>query len=92
MANSFWIVLVIAAVATAQVALADYPMCDPPRRPDYGGYSPHMANYTVGSRITFHCDKGYKLHGASWTECKWDKASYWVNPPPVCTCKLRDFF
>ena len=65
--------LVIAAVPTAEVALANYPVCDPLHRPDYGDYSPYMANYSIGSRITFHCDKGYKhmeLHGqsANWTK------------------------
>lgn len=91
MANTFWILLVI-AVASTEVALAVYPPCDPPRRPVYGGYSPHKTNYSIGSRIYFHCDKGYTLHGATWTDCKWDKQPYWVNPPPVCTCKLRDLF
>ena len=91
MAHCFWIFLII-AVATTEVALAEYPPCNPPRRPVHGGYSPHKTNYSIGSRINFHCDKGYMLHGATWTDCKWDKQPYWVNSPPVCTYKLKDLF
>jgi len=78
--------LAVIVVATTQVAFAIYPskLCVPPHRIDYGGYTPYRPQYSVGSKIQFHCDKGYKLHGPSWTVCKWDKRSYWAHPPPVC--------
>ena len=91
MANSFWILLVIAVATTElEVALAVNKTCAPPRHPGYGGYSPYKTNYSIGSRINFHCDKGYTLRGVSWTECKLDKMPYWIDPSPICTSNLRD--
>ena len=78
--------LAVIVVATTQVAFATYysKACDPPHRIDYGGYTPYSSQYSVGSKIKFHCDKGYKLYGASWTVCKWDKRAYWAHPLPIC--------
>lgn len=101
MANYLLALALIVVVATTQVAFATYPskLCDPPRRIDYGGYSPYRPQYSVGSKIQFHCDKGYELYGSSWTVCKWDKRSYWAHPPPICKrrftttikCFIRDY-
>ncbi len=85
MANSL-LALAVIVVATTQVAFATYHSkgCDPPHRIDYGGYTPYKPQYSIGSKIKFHCDKGYKIYGASWTVCKWDKRSYWAHPLPIC--------
>ena len=81
------------AIATIQVALATYyiPPCDPPHRPDYGGYTPYKNKYPVGSRIKFFCNDGYRRHGPSWSVCNYKKKSYWAYPPPDCKRKLLDF-
>ena len=88
MASSLLTALLI-AIATAQVALAIYyPSCDPPHRPDNGGYNPSSNKYTVDSKINFFCNTGYKLHGASSTICKHiAKKSFWAHKSPVCKRK-----
>lgn len=87
MASSLLTALLI-ALATAQVALAQYkPKCDPPRHPDNGGYNPVNDKYAVDSRINFYCAPGYRLRGASWTTCKHDifeRKSKWAQKSPVC--------
>lgn len=90
MASSLPTILLI-AVVTFQVALATYayyPPCDPPHSPSYGGYGPIKSKYPVGSKIKYYCNDGYRQHGASWTVCRYNKRSYWANPPPVCKRKL----
>ena len=90
MASSLLTALLI-AIATTQVALAiSYPSCDPPHRPDNGGYTPYSDKYLIGTKIKFFCNKGYKLHGTSWTICKHIKKSFWLHKSPVCKRKLQD--
>lgn len=90
MASSLLSALLI-ALATAQVALAIYfPSCDPPHRPDNGGYNSSSNKYTAGSRINFFCNAGYRLHGVSSTICKHvHKKSFWAHKTPVCKCELH---
>ena len=79
--------VLLIAVATLQVAFATYyyPPCDPPHRPNYGGYDPYgRSKYPIGSKIKFYCNDGYSLHGSSYTVCKYNKRSSWSHPHPVC--------
>ena len=91
MASSLPTVLLI-AFATAQVAFAtyaNYPPCDPPHSPDYGGYGPIKTKYHVGSKIKYYCNDGYRRHGALWNVCRYNnKKSYWAYQTPVCKRKL----
>lgn len=68
--------------------------CSEPQAPLYGGYSPKQYFYYVGSTISFHCDDGYEMDGASWTVCIYDAKvgkGAWIHSPPICTRKFNTY-
>ena len=94
MASSTLLATLLIAVATIQITLATYySTCDPPRHPDYGGYSPYNNKYYVGSKIKFYCKPGYRQYGPSSSTCKeYNKRVYWTHQPPVCKRKCQNNF
>ncbi|CAH1255409.1 CSMD3 [Branchiostoma lanceolatum] len=58
--------------------------CNPtPMAPINGTLSPDGANYYQGDVITFTCNQGYELVGASIVMCQSDQT--WTRPFPRCT-------
>ncbi|XP_019640486.1 PREDICTED: CUB and sushi domain-containing protein 1-like [Branchiostoma belcheri] len=55
----------------------------PPVAPTNGALSPEVANYYQDGVITFSCNPGYDLNGASNVTCQADQT--WSHPSPTCT-------
>ncbi|KAI8501685.1 hypothetical protein Bbelb_209560 [Branchiostoma belcheri] len=57
--------------------------CPAQTAPANGALSPEVANYYQDDVITFTCNQGYELNGASNVTCKNDTT--WSHPVPTCT-------
>ncbi|XP_066291226.1 fibrillin-1-like isoform X2 [Branchiostoma lanceolatum] len=62
------------------ISAAQCPTLTPPGN---GTLSPIKANYSYNDEVTFSCNQGYKLDGASSARCQADRT--WSNPVPTCT-------
>ncbi|CAH1273057.1 PKD1L3 [Branchiostoma lanceolatum] len=51
--------------------------------PGNGTMSPIGANYSYNDEVTFTCNQGYRLEGASSVRCQADRT--WSDPVPRCT-------
>ena len=64
------------------------PKCDPPKRPEYGGYDGSYDNYYgIGYKVTYYCDDGYDLYGPKYSTCSYSTGNnygYWDNDTPYC--------
>ena len=62
--------------------------CDPPKRPQYGGYDGSYDDYyEIGHRVTYYCDDGYDLYGPKYSTCSYstsDNRGYWDDDTPYC--------
>ena len=83
--------LLVVAVTVAVASATFYRQCNPPTQPIYGGYSGGDGySYPVGKRISYYCNRGYSLHGRSFSVCVYsyrDNRAYWFYPTPVCKRK-----
>ncbi|XP_066271848.1 P-selectin-like [Branchiostoma lanceolatum] len=59
--------------------------CTTPVAPINGALSPSEPNYYQDDVITFTCDQGYELNGASNVTCQADQT--WSHPVPTCRRK-----
>ena len=62
--------------------------CSRPEPPD-NGYMDSVEDLSFGSNVDFHCDRGYKLVGASRLKCRHD--GHWNGSAPICRVVSCDF-
>lgn len=61
--------------------------CEDPGVPQFG-LKVNDQGHFAGSSITYRCEPGYTLHGASTLKCMTGERRAWDNPLPSCigTC------
>ena len=67
--------------------------CSPPRRPYHGGHDGSEDYYSVGHKVTYHCDDGYELYGSQYSTCQYSSyyyRAYWDNSAPYCKRKKHN--
>ncbi|XP_066289172.1 IgGFc-binding protein-like [Branchiostoma lanceolatum] len=68
---------------SAPVPTCEPVQCSPPTAPENGALSPEGADsYDYQDEVTFSCNQGYELDGASSVTCQADRQ--WSAPVPTC--------
>lgn len=57
--------------------------CEDPGVPQFG-FKVNDQGHFSGSSITYRCEPGYTLHGASTLKCMTGERRAWDNPLPSC--------
>lgn len=64
--------------------------CDRPYSPCNGATKTYRDHQHVGSKIQYHCKRGYSLRGSFWNKCIYVNGTpSWYFPTPTCE---REYF
>lgn len=62
--------------------------CEDPGVPQFG-FKVNDQGHFSGSSITYRCEPGYTLHGATTLKCMTGERRAWDNPLPSCIGRFR---